>query len=279
MKRMTMLLIGSLLCVCSGFAQERLQASLTRTDGRAWRVLLQSCDADQLTYQLENSTVAKIMPLTEVKSLKIKLPQLDMDVLEAQLVNAGYADVIAVLEPAVLATGPYLAVPNNAEGAFALLTKAYLRNGDVKKARTAAGYLLAAQDPARKRFARAVAAQTALEEKDMNAVQQLLEQMEDPSAKLYLTALLERSEHRSKDAMQTVIELIASDPNNMEWMPQAEYLCAELYLDLEMPESAAEVAHQVEMLYPGSEFRLEARALSEKIKQLTEEAEPSGQSE
>jgi len=37
-----------------------------------------------------------------------------------------------------------------------------------------------------------------------------------------------------------------------------------------MPESAAEVAHQVYVLYPGSEFKLEAKALSEEIKQLTE---------
>jgi len=104
----------------------------------------------------------------------------------------------------------------------------------------------------------------------MDAVQQLLGQLEDPAAKLYLTALVERSENRSKDAMQTVVELIASYPNNMDWMPQTEYLCAELYLDLNMPESAAEVAHQVYVLYPGSEFKLEAKALSEKIKQLTE---------
>ena len=270
MKQMFILLIASLLCVCSGLAEENIPATLTRMDGRAWRVFLHACDANQLTYQLEKSPVSKTMLVSDVKSLKIKLPKLNMDELHAQLVATGYAEVIAVLEPAVLTTGSYMIIPNNAEEAFALLTKAYLRNGDVSKARATAGYLLAVQNPALKRIARAVAAQAALEETDMNAVKQFLAQMEDPVAKLYLTALIERSEHRSKEAMQTVVELIASYPNNLEWMPQTEYLCAELYLDLEMPESAAEVAHQVEVLYPGSEFRLEARALSAKIKQLTE---------
>ena len=275
MKRITLLLAGWMLWALGGSAEPPLQAKLTRADGRAWRVFLTGCTAEQLMYRLEKSPVEKTLPLSDVQSILIKLPKLDLEALRARLRAADYGGVISVLEPVVLAAGPYMAVSNNATPAFALLTKAYLRDGEPTKARDAAAQLLLSQDPGLKRSALEITAQAALEAGDLTAAKSGLEKMKDPAAKLYLTARIQRAEQQSKKAMQTVVELIASHPNNMEWMPQTETLCAELYIDLGMLESAAEVARQVEVLYPRSEFKVEAKALREKIKQLTEQSAES----
>jgi tetratricopeptide (TPR) repeat protein len=273
MKRIALLLSGILLAGRCVSAAQPLDATLTRDDGRAWRVVLIGCDTNQLTYHLENDSTPKILPLPQVRSLEIKLPELDLRELNARLVSADYQGVVSELEPAVGAVAPYMVVPNNAVDAFALLTKAHLRNGDVKKALEAATNLQAVQDPKLKAFAADTMAQAALEQGDLAAAKQQVERLSDPAAALYLTARIQRAEQQSKDAMQTVIELIASHPNDHDWMPQTEYLCAQLYMDLDMLESAAEVARQVQVLYPGSEFKVEAERLHEQINQLIKQSE------
>lgn len=273
MKRIAVLISGLLVCGLSVGAEPSLSAKLTRSDGRAWRVTLVHCDSEQLTYQLEKESSPRVLPLAEVESLEIKFPQLDLQDLQAQLLAADYAGVVSVLEPAVAAIGPYMKVPNNAVTAFALLTKAWLRNGDLPQARAGAEQLLAVPDADLARMSRAVIAQAALELGELDAAKGMIAQLDDPVAELYLTARTQRVEGQSKEAMQTAIELIATYPNDHNWMPQTEYLCAQLYMDLGMPDSAAEVARQVEVLYPGSEFKVEAKALQKKIEQLTKSSE------
>ncbi len=275
MKRITVLLSGILLAARCVTAAQPLNATLTRDDGRAWRVVLIGCDTNQLTYHLENDSTPKTLPLPQVQSLEIKLPQLDLRELNARLVSADYQGVVAELEPAVGDAAPYMVVPNNAVDAFALLTKAHLRSGEVKKALDAATYLQAVKDPELKAVAADTMAQAVLELGDLAAAKQQVERLSDPAAALYLTARIQRAEQQSKDAMQTVIELIASHPNDHNWMPQAEYLCAQLYMDLKMLDSAAEVARQVQVLYPASEFKVEAERLLEQINQLIEQSAPA----
>lgn len=279
MKRIVLVLAGILLCGRGAQAEGKLEARLNRADGRAWRVVLTGCDDQQLSYHLEKSTAPKTMPLTDVGSLVIKLPELKMDALQEQLTSADYRGVISVLEPAVRTCGTYMALTNNVVGPFALLTKAYLRNGDSAKALAAAKQLQLVSDPAVQGAAKSIAAQAVLEAGDVEGAKAMLGKLDDEVAALYLQARIERAEKRSREAMQTVIKLIATHPNDHNWMPRTELFCAELYIDLERLDSAAEVARQVQILYPGSEFRIEAKQLAGKIKQLIEEAEQAAESE
>ena len=276
MKR-TIFLLTAMLC-SSLWAEvtQTFNAKLVRTDRKAFRVVLEDCDEVQLTYKLENGRESKILPVAEVDNVQIQLPKLSLDELQARLVAAEYGDVVSVLEPVVGNAGKYMIVPNNIVPVFALLTKAYLRNGDIAKARSAAEQLQVVSDPEIKREAQSIIAECIVESGDLEEAKKRVAKLEDSAARLYLTARIQRDEKQSKEAMQTIVELIASHPNDHNWMPQAEYLCAQLYLDLGMPDSAAEVARQTVTLYPGSEFKIEAQKLQEEINQKTE---ASGQAE
>ncbi|QHI70355.1 tetratricopeptide repeat protein [Tichowtungia aerotolerans] len=271
MKRIVILLTSVLCCLASAQESRTLNAKLNRADGKAFRVILEDCDGTHLTYSLESGRESKTLPLVDIKELEIQLPKLSLDALQAKLVAAEYAEVVSALEPVVGGAGIYMVVPNNAVSLYALLTKAYLRNGDIEKARGSAEQLKAVSDAAVKKQALATIAQCVLEAGELDEAGRLIGELSDPVAKLYLTARLQRAAGQSKEAIQTVIDLIASYPNDHNWMPQTEYLDAQLYLDLGMPDSAAEVAHQVMVLYPRSEFKVEAQKLLEEINRLTEE--------
>jgi tetratricopeptide (TPR) repeat protein len=276
MKRIAILLAVIGCSMSPGALARQMNAVLTRTDGRSFRVVLEGCDSAQLTYRLENGRESKTLPLADVRRLQIELPKLNLKKLSTRLAAAEYSEVISSLEPVAGGAGEYMPLPNNAVSAFALLTKALLRNGDLEAARKAAEQLQAVSEPDLKEWARAVVAQSVLESGKLQQAGELIDQLSDPAARLYLTARIQRARGQSKEAMQTVIELISSHPNDLNWMPQTEYLCAQLYLDLEMPDSALETARQTAALYSGSEFRIEAQKLQQEISQLTE---PSGQAE
>ena len=275
MKRFVLLLLGCIALGGGGRAAEKLQAEMTRSDGRTWKVFLLECGGDQLQYHLDKSEAMKTVLLTEVTRLKFNLPKIDMEALQEQFQQSDYAGVIEVLEPALAHAGDYMIVENNAEEGYELLTRAYLRNRDLEKARSAASKLQLVSNEDFQRSARVVAAQAALLADDVVSAQEMMSAIKDPAAQRFVTALIERKNGESKKAMQIVIEFIATYPNNLEWMPQIEYLCAQLYVDLERLDSAAEVARQAQALYSGMYIEKEAQALGEEIKQVIETSETS----
>ncbi len=94
----------------------------------------------------------------------------------------------------------------------------------------------------------------------------------------YQQATLLRSQGKFAEAAEEISTGVAFNTENKELFAKCELLIAELYVELGMLEAAAVTSRQVEVLYPDSEFEAKAKTLCEKIKQLTKEAEPSGQS-
>lgn len=89
---------------------------------------------------------------------------------------------------------------------------------------------------------------------------------------LYLQAVAERKKGQYKQAIQTAAKIVALYPQDEIWMPKAELLCAELYVDLGMLDSAEVTARQVQALHEGTEEAVKARDLGVKIKGLKKEA-------
>ena len=111
--------------------------------------------------------------------------------------------------------------------------------------------------------------QAAIGEKDVKTADGILEKIQDPTAKLYAQACVARAKNQPKVAIQSAIKLIAEYSNNMDWMPQTEMLCAELYNEMGMTNSAAATARQVQKFYAGMNVEKEAQALRSKIEQST----------
>ena len=92
----------------------------------------------------------------------------------------------------------------------------------------------------------------------------------DPE-RLFILAELMRLKGDYNRAMELVSYIIAFNSQNTEWTQPSELLCAELYAELKMYDSAKEVINQISLLYPDSIENEKAQELAIKIKQIENE--------
>lgn len=273
MKRIFLFFIAGLLLASAGFSDEKLSAELYKKDGGAWRVFLIKSGEKIITIRLEKSTVDRDIEVSEIDRLEINHPRYDKASVQQDFDEANYAAVITTLEPVVASSAGYMGIPNNLQEDFAFLMNAYYWNGDLEKARDAALALNATQDESLKLSAQKIQVLTKIATRDIPAAEAVISNITDPAAKLYLQACLQRAQNAPETAIQMAVKLIANYPNDMRWMPITELLCAELYLDLGMTNSAEATARQTEKFYAGTNIGKEAQALRQDIKQLTEQPE------
>jgi hypothetical protein len=72
-------------------------------------------------------------------------------------------------------------------------------------------------------------------------------------------------------AMELVSYIIAFNSQDTKWTQPSELLCAELYVELKMYESAKEVINQISLLYPDSIENEKANELAMKIEIIESE--------
>ena len=96
--------------------------------------------------------------------------------------------------------------------------------------------------------------------------------VEPQVAQHYKQACLLRDRGEFLAAIEEAGKGIALNPLEREWLAKSELLSAELYVKVGMLEAADVTARQIEVLYFGTDFETKAKALREKIKQLTEQS-------
>ncbi len=94
-----------------------------------------------------------------------------------------------------------------------------------------------------------------------------------PAQQLYRQAVAERAAGRPKQAIQTATQIVVCHADDAVWLPKAELLCAELYIELELFEAAEVTARQIQQLHEGSEAAVAAGELRKKISELKKQAE------
>ena len=70
------------------------------------------------------------------------------------------------------------------------------------------------------------------------------------------------------EAMELIAYVIAFNSQDTEWMQPAELLCAEMYMELGMLDSAEEVIRQISLLYPNTAEYDASLILKEKLVEL-----------
>jgi len=273
MKRLFGTLIGTALLISSGFCAEPPLAVLYKTDGRAWKVFLIKNGREKLTIRLHKSKANTTVEAEEVDRLEMVHPEYNADLVQLHFNQADYSAVIAALEPVVLPVTDYMGFPNNLQEPCDRLMQAYSWNGDAAKAAGLADLLRISPDPERKVSALVIRALSALAQNEPAAAETCRAAIDEPAAELYVRAAMEQAQGEPEKAIQTAVELIATHPNNMNWMPPVELLCAKLYLELGMTNSAIATARQTEKIYAGMNVEKEARALRSTISESTEQPE------
>jgi len=273
MKRLFGILLGTALLMSSGFCAEPPLAVLHKTDGRAWKVFLIKNGQEKLTIRLHKSKANTTVEADEVDRLEIEHPEYNADIVQLRFNQADYPAVIAALEPVVLPATDYMGFPNNLQESCDQLMQAYSWNGDAEKAAALADLLRITPDPEREVSALVIRALSALVQNDVATAETCRAAIDDPAAELYVRAAIEQAQGEPEKSIQSIVDLIATHPNNLRWMPSAELLCSKLYLELGMTNSAAATARQTEKLYVGMNVEKEAQALRSTISESTEQPE------
>lgn len=265
MRRLILFTLGLLLAVT---AAAETPAILERNDGRAWRLFLKGRDSQYVTVRLDKAARDSRYELKDIRLLTFTGVSFDPQRLEQQFNAADYPAVIQTLEPQLNGCRPYASIRNNMEQAFLTLLKAYCRGADWASAARLAEDLRESPNPDLARASRIATARSAIGQGDVLTAEDLIGQLDDvPAAQLYLRACLQQAQGRPKEAVRTAVRLIAEHGNDMNWMPQTELLCARLYLELDLPESAAAAARQAAVFYEGTNIGAEAAALHAELKE------------
>lgn len=273
MKRIYIFFLGAVLIGSIVMAGEEAPAVLERKDGKALRVFLQNCISSNLIVRLDAASSDTQIKLDSINQLQFSHVKYDEKAVRQYFNQADYAAVIAALEPIVTPYRNYVFISNNLETVFCLLMNAQLEKGNFLQAKDISDRLLANENPAVQLAAQVGRALVAIGENDQLTAETMLSKIQQPAAKLYVQACIERSKNQPKVAIQTAVNLIARYPNDMDWLPQTELLCAELYNEMGLPNSAISTARQTEKIYTGMNVEKEAQALRLRIENTTAKPE------
>jgi hypothetical protein len=165
-----------------------------------------------------------------------------------------------------------MGIDNNLREPFLGLVDAYRELGSFDKLAKMATILQQTGDELLIQKALVDRALIAISNKDLEQAEKLRGELKSEAAKVYLKAAILRAQQKPKEAIRMVIKVIADYGNDMDWLPQSELLCAYLYLDLKLTNSAFMTARQVEHLYAGTHISADAAKFRAPLK--LEEEEP-----
>ncbi len=269
MKRLFYMLTAFLALVPFVQAQEEEQAGVPAKmeiiTGKVIPVYLQSLEDGKLIFQIykrsKNIPLSDITKITRFDFLK----PFDADGV-MQLFNEGQFQAVvekmkAELKPSVDEYWPFMAVDNNFHPGFLSLLKAYIELDDLDQAERAAAVLMQSKNPDIRAQGQSAAIQVALTKGNIEEAERVLEGVDSTVGKLYMKACIERAKQNPKEAFLLVNEIISVYPNDLEWMPQAEFLNVHLYVDIGLTNSAINTARQVKNIYGNSSVAAKARKL------------------
>jgi hypothetical protein len=268
MKKLTTLLI---LISLSSFAQEQelvqtgTPAMLEAANGKKMKVFLQSLENESLTFQPFKSSKNMSVPSSKIKSLEF-FPKYDEAGLEVSFNAGDYTAVCSMLDPLMVDFEQYMSIENNLYSVFVLHLKARLGLGEYEKVQTAADAMISNTFDYRQAMkGRVYKALAAIAEGDFDTAEKQRADIESEAALLYLNACTQRAKGQPKEAMQTVIDIIAEHGNDVEWLGPGELLSANLYLDMALTNSALNTARQVKNMYAGSHIGGDGAKLYEQL--------------
>jgi len=112
-----------------------------------------------------------------------------------------------------------------------------------------------------------------LSKSKLQALEQRLETITDPAAKLFFKAGVEQAKGEPEQALQTLSALIVHHAHDEKWIARAELLSAELYVELGLLDAADVTARQVQVLYEGTAVVAQASDLRLEIEKMKAEME------
>ncbi|MFL2859684.1 MAG: tetratricopeptide repeat protein [Pontiellaceae bacterium] len=252
-----------------------IPAELVMSGGRTWSVdILKRIKTDQKdTLQLSISGRTAGIPVSSIQKINYSIES-DIEQLMSLKEDRQFDILISELDKKLKPYRPYMDIPSNLMRYEILLMELYFLTDDYNKTIELA-----------KKIQTQSVDEIVISASEIFHVRSLIQLGLDKEAefllknngwfdningdsepeKLFILAELMRLKSNYNRAIELVSYIIAFNSQDPEWTQPAELLCAELYIELEMFDSAEEVITQIMLLYPNTIESEEAGRLSLEI--------------
>lgn len=277
----SILTIAVLAFVAGSVQAKPIAAELIMPGGRSWKGQVISRDGDWIEFSTGRTGKPIRVGASTIQELVFEV-NIDAEKLNEMNRNREYERIISSLDRAMEPFAVYSDVPSNLTKYNALLMELHYRVGSHDKSLAISEKLVTDErDPALQEQSRIYRALALIGSGRTDEAEALLTEYgwdQDLSAdaspeKLYVAAKLMALKKQYSDAMELVAKIIAFNSQNPDWMQPAELLCAEVYTELGMYDSADEVIRQISLLYKNTNEDDQAQKLKIRIDQLRAEQE------
>ena len=280
MKKSILILTLTSGLLFTGFTQAKpLPAELLMGNGRSWKGQLIRRDGDWIEFKTGTAAKPIRIGANTVKELKFDV-EIDANKISEMMRNRQFDRVIKTLSKSIEPFAEYSDIPSNLTKYNALLMELYHRTAQYDKS-LALSQKIALDDrnPALQAKARTYQALSLIESGNSEAAKGLFAEFgwEDGASseaapeELYIKAKLLVLNEQYSLAIELVARIVAFNSQDPDWMQPAEMLCAEIYTEMGMYDSADEVCRQILILYKDTPEFDKAKKLKIKIEKLRAE--------
>lgn len=256
-----------------------VSAELMMSGGRSWKGQIVGRDGEWLEFSTGRSARPIRIGISTIQELKFRV-NIDAEKLSKMKANREFDRIIMAVERALEPFSEYIDIPSNLTRYNALLMELYYRTQKFDKSLAISSKIAEDdRDMELQQKAQMYQALALIDAGRPDEAEKLFSEYgwdEDLSSdaapdKLYITAKLMMLKKEYNKAMELVAKVIAFNSQDPDWMQPSEMLCAEIYTELGMYDSAEEVCREILMLYRNTAEYNKAEQLKVRIEKLRAE--------
>jgi hypothetical protein len=248
---------------------EPVAVRVEMTDGKIYPGTLHSRAAGSVVFQQAGAEKMIRLPDSQIALIKFKVEDKKEKNLTALFDAGKYTELEEKLAAWLAPTLPYISFPSNQTQAYLRWLAAAYWNGNHDRVGKLAQTFEQSPLDEMKRGAHIYRGLTLLETGNLPALEAFLKSPEadvaypaNSAVRLYIEARLLQNSKEYIPAIRKAALLIALHSADADWMPRAELLCAELYGQLDMPESAESVITDINTFYTDPKIKEKAAAIA-----------------
>jgi tetratricopeptide (TPR) repeat protein len=268
------------ILLAGGLAEAKpLKAELVMPGGRSWKGEIVGRDGDWIEFSTGASAKPIRIGASTLQELNFEV-NIDAEKVAEMMKNREFERVLAALDKALEPFVEYSDIPSNLTRYNSLMMELFYRTRQYDKSLAISTKIAEDdRDETLQEKARLYQALALIDGGKSDEAEALLTKygwnhdVSDDAApeKLYITAKLMALNKEYNKAMELVAKVIAFNSQDPDWMQPAEMLCAEVYTELGLYDSAEEVCRQILMLYKDTPEYDKAQQLKIKIEKLRAE--------